>query len=130
MLPLRKCKAGRQHIAEVAASAEKKQQKNEPAIRYDAGKPRFDLLPSDAMVELARVYTLGAEKYQPDNWAKGMAWRRCLGSLLRHTFAWAAGEDFDKESGLHHMAHVAWGALTLIAYHKRKVGTDDRAKEK
>jgi hypothetical protein len=91
-------------------------------------------LPTSATLRRAKFAATGSAVevtvLGDDNWVKGMAWRRCLGSLLRHTFAWAAGEDFDKESGLHHMAHVARGALTLIAYHKRKVGTDDRIKEK
>ena len=104
------------------------QQRQEPALRYDGGKPRYDLLPTDALEEVAKVYAWGAAKYEVDNWTKGMAWRRCLGSLLRHAFAWSAGEDRDKESGLHHMAHCAWNALALISYAKRRVGKDDRVK--
>jgi len=105
-----------------------KQQKNEPARRYDAGKPRFELIPPDALIEVAKVYEMGAEKYDADNWVKGMSWRRVVGSMLRHTMSWLGGEDVDKESGVAHMAHVAWGALTLIAYGKRGVGVDDRVK--
>jgi len=104
------------------------QQKSEPALRYDAGKPRFELIPPDALVEVAKVYTMGAEKYDVDNWVKGMSWRRVVGSMLRHTMSWLGGEDVDKESGVAHMAHVAWGALTLISYGKRGVGADDRVK--
>jgi hypothetical protein len=109
-------------IAEVA------QQKDEPALRYDAGKPRFDLIPVDALIELATVYEFGARKYAEDNWTKGMAWRRCVGSCLRHVFAWAGGERNDPESGRHHLAHAAWNLFTLIAYEKRGLGTDDRLK--
>ena len=116
-------------MAVTAGVAHPKQQKDEPALRFDAGKPRFELLPTDALEEVAKVYTWGATKYSDDNWTKGMAWRRCLGSLLRHAFAWAAGEDCDKESGLHHMAHCAWNAITLVSYAKRGVGVDDRCKE-
>src|SRR5665213_4534320 len=32
-------------------------QKDEPALRYDAGKPRYDLLPADGLEELVQVYT-------------------------------------------------------------------------
>jgi len=105
-----------------------KELRDEPAKRFDSGKPRFELIPSDALGELAMVYTKGAEKYAEHNWCKGMSWSRCLGSLLRHTFAWAVGEDLDKETGLHHMAHAAWNCLTLVAYAKRTVGNDDRLK--
>jgi hypothetical protein len=104
------------------------QQKDEPALRYDAGKPRFDLVPPDALEELAAVYAFGATKYAEDNWTKGMAWRRCVGSALRHIFAWASGEQNDRESGRHHLAHAAWNLFTLVAYEKRGLGNDDRVK--
>lgn len=96
-------------------------------LRYNAGKLRYDLLPPDAIAELARVYTRGAVKYAPRNWEKGMAWSTCYASLHRHAAAWASGEDFDEETKCHHMAHVAWNALALVAYAARDVGTDDRA---
>jgi len=39
-----------------------------------------------------------------------------------------AGEDFDDESGLHHMSHASWHALALTSFHFRNIGTDDRFK--
>jgi hypothetical protein len=104
----------------------KEQRANEPGLRYDKGKPRWDLLPADALEELVLVYTRGAEKYAERNWEKGMSWSRCFRSMLSHTWKWWGGEQFDDETGLHHLAHVAWNALALVAYEKRKVGTDDR----
>ncbi len=101
------------------------QQRDEPGKRYDMGKPRYDLLPPDAMEELVAVYTNGAQKYEDRNWEKGMSWGRVLGSLLRHVFAWMSGETHDKESGLHHMAHAAWNCMTLVSYSKRGIGTND-----
>ena len=100
----------------------------EGALRYNSGKPRYDLLPPDALNELAEVFTKGAEKYAPRNWEKGMDWGKCFASLLRHAFKWAKGEDRDEETGCLHMAHVAWNALVLCSYAMRKVGTDDRSK--
>lgn len=94
-------------------------------VRFDQGKLRFDLLPHDGISELARVYTKGAEKYADRNWEKGMHWSRVLGSLLRHTFKFMAGETHDPETGCHHMAMVAWNALALCVYDIRKVGTND-----
>ena len=35
--------------------------------------------------------------------------------MQRHAWAWQAGEDLDEESGLNHLAHVAWHAFNLIA---------------
>lgn len=105
------------------------QRLSESALRFDSGKLRMDLLPPDAISELAKVYTFGAQKYADRNWEKGMSWSRVVASLLRHTFSWMAGETYDPESGIHHMAHVAWNALTLISYCLRNVGADDRGPE-
>lgn len=40
--------------------------------------------------------------------------------------AFEQGEDVDKESGLNHMAHVAWNALGLVTYSKTHPNLDDR----
>lgn len=97
-------------------------------LRYNQGKIRHDLLPFDSIEEVSQVMTFGAQKYSDRGWEKGINWMICFGSLLRHTFAWWRGEDLDPESGCHHMAHVAWNALALVSYSKRKVGFDDRPK--
>lgn len=101
---------------------------SEAALRYDAGKLRYDLLPVDSLEELTRVYTVGAKKYADHNWEKGMSWSRCLGSLMRHTWKFWRGEDYDEETGCHHMAMAAWNAMALCSYSMRKVGVDDRVK--
>ena len=94
--------------------------------RDDQGKPEFNLIPSDGLRELGRVFTFGAGKYAPYNWERGMAWSRCYNSLLRHLYAYWDGERNDPETGLHHMAHCAWNALALLVYSLRGVGIDDR----
>lgn len=96
-------------------------------VKYDSNKLRFDLLPPDALEEVARVYTLGAAKYSDRNWETGMRWGRVFAATMRHLWAWARGETYDRETGLHHAAHAAFGCLSLIAYQNRDVGTDDRA---
>ena len=105
---------------------EESQQKQEPALRYDAGKPRYELLPGDALEELVKVYTRGAAKYADRNWEKGMSWSRCFGSLMRHSWAFWRGEDIDQETGCHHMAMAAWNCMTILTYSLRKAGADDR----
>lgn len=95
-------------------------------LRYDQAKPRFDLLPPEAQFALAQLYTIGAEKYPERNWEKGMRWGRCFAAMLRHTWKWWGGEDLDPETGLHHMIHVAWNAITLYTYTERAIGEDDR----
>jgi hypothetical protein len=87
---------------------------------------RYDLLPFDALDELARVYGEGAKKYDDDNWLKGYAWRLSYGALLRHVSRSLQGEDVDPETGCSHLAHAAWHCLTLLTFKKRGLGTDDR----
>lgn len=106
-----------------------KQLIEEAGLRYDAEKPRYDLIPPDALEALAWVYTIGAKKYADRNWEKGMTWGRCFSSLMRHAWAFWRGEDNDGETELPHMAHVAWNAFTLISYTKRRIGTDNRLLE-
>lgn len=97
-------------------------------VKLDTGKPRTDLLPFDALLEVAMVLDYGAKKYAARNWELGMSWGRMLGACLRHLFAWARGVDVDDESGHHHLAHAACCALMLLALVRRNVGTDDRIK--
>lgn len=101
--------------------------KTEPGLRYDAGKPRYDLIPAIPLDDLAALYEYGAKKYAERNWEKGMSWGRCFASLMRHAWAFWRGENYDVESGFHHMTHVAWNAMALVEYSKRALGTDDRA---
>lgn len=97
------------------------------ALRYDSGKPRYDLIPPEGIEALAQVYTAGAVKYAPRNWEKGMTYTRCFASLMRHAWAWMRGQDNDQETGLPHMAHVAWNALAIVTYQQRGfVHLDDR----
>lgn len=96
------------------------------ALRYDEGKPRYDLLPADGLEALVEVYTKGAIKYAPRNWEKGMSWSRCFGSLMRHSWKFWRGEIIDQETGCHHMAMAAWNCIALFVYDKRQIGTDDR----
>ncbi len=101
-------------------------EQQELGLRYNEGKPRYDLLEPYAIDQLAKVFTKGAEKYEDRNWEKGMKWSSMLASLKRHIAAFEKGEDFDKESGLSHMSHAAWNAMGLVTYTKTHPELDDR----
>ena len=94
-------------------------------LRHDVGKIRLDLIPPEWVMNLGSVLTAGANKYADRNWELGMAWSKVWGPLLRHAFKWLLGEQYDKETGCHHMAHVAWNALALMSYQTRGLGTPD-----
>ena len=97
------------------------------AFKFDAGKLRYDLIPTYPLKELAKVYTDGAAKYGDENYLKeGMNWKRVIASLLRHVEAYRACEDLDPESGSHHLAHAAWCCFTLLTYQYLGLGEDDR----
>jgi len=95
--------------------------------RFNAGKLRHDLIDPWQIQELAKVYTMGAEKYGTHNWCKGQAWSTVLASLKRHISAFERGEDNDPESGNLHMIHAAWNALAIVSFYRYYPQGDDRA---
>lgn len=92
----------------------------------DAGKLRFDLIPVYPLEELARVYTLGAGKYDDHNWRKGFKWGRIFAAMCRHAWAWWRCERNDAQDGQLHLASVAWCAFALMEFERFKIGEDDR----
>lgn len=99
--------------------------------KFDSGKPRMDLLDSEAIMELSKVLEFGATKYRPDqNWRGGIGIQRLMASLLRHAFAFLGGEDNDSETGLSHIAHAMCNCMFIIWMAKHKPELDDRFKEK
>lgn len=85
-------------------------------VKHDSEKPRFDLLPWDALTEVAKVLTFGARKYSDNNWRiVKNGEKRYNSAMLRHHAADDAGEQYDEESGLLHLAHMACCALFRVA---------------
>lgn len=95
-------------------------------IKADQHKARFDLIPPEFMLELARVLTYGANKYSAHNWANGADWSRYFSAAQRHLWAWQQGEDHDEETGYSHLAHAACCLAFLLSYQHRDLGNDDR----
>lgn len=104
----------------------KENQEPQQAIKFDTDKPPVGLVPSSAMLEEAMVMAYGEKKYGRDNWRGGMAWTRLIDASLRHILAFKEGEDFDPETGLHHLAHARCCLAFLIEYHKTHPNLDDR----
>ena len=95
--------------------------------KFDEGKLRFDLIPVRPLERVAEVYTIGATKYEDENWRKGIRWSRIFGAMMRHAWAWKRGETHDPKDGQHHLASVVWTALTLMEYEETCPELDDRA---
>lgn len=94
--------------------------------KYDIGKRRMDLIPTSALNSLADVLTYGARKYSDRNWELGTEWGRYYSAALRHLVKWWDGEDYDQESGIHHLCHAMCCVAFLYDYVYKKRGKDDR----
>lgn len=85
--------------------------------KYDQGKLRYDLLPPEPIEEVVKVYTGGAAKYAPWNWAKGIKYSRVYAAQQRHIQAFWMGKVINEDDfGLHHLAHALWCVITLLYY--------------
>ncbi len=90
------------------------------AQKDQTGKPRFDLIPPEAMQALADTYALGAVKYNDRNWEKGIPFSAALGALKRHLNAFEMGDMINTADGdIEHIAHVMWWAVALTTFVKR-----------
>ncbi|AEK09995.1 hypothetical protein FDH96_gp084 [Mycobacterium phage Rey] len=88
---------------------------------------RFDLIPVEALRELAEHFGRGALKYADRNWEKGYEWGKSYAALCRHLTQFWAGEDIDPETGSKHIIAVAWHAFVLATFMDRYPEFDDRA---
>ena len=90
---------------------------------------RYDYMPARLVNEAyGAVGTHGAEKYDTDNWMKGLPQSQIAGSLQRHLWEYFDGHDFDdgpKGSGLPHVYHILWNAVALLYGYENKL-EDDR----
>lgn len=95
------------------------------AMKFDATKARLELVDPLAINGLAAVLEFGAKKYAVDNWRKGFAYTRIIGSLERHLNAIKAGELTDPESGLPHIDHVGANWMFLSFFMKERPDLND-----
>jgi hypothetical protein len=95
-------------------------------VKHDSAKPRFDLIDSYAMEQLAEVLTFGAIKYAAHNWRKGIAYSRLIAAAMRHIHAFNEGQDCDNETGLPHAAHAMCCMMFLTWMQYNRSDMDDR----
>jgi len=97
--------------------------------KYDGEKPRMHLLPPKSMVEVAKVLTFGAKKYDEHNWRKlENLQNRYTSGALRHIFAHNDGEQLDDESDLSHLAHAICCLLFKLEIELEN-GRNEKSKE-
>lgn len=101
---------------------------------------RTGLIPAKALLELARQYGVGSEKYTErdeqgvithngdNNWRLGYDWSLSIDSAQRHLLQFVSGEDCDLETGSKHPICAAWHCLTLATFMDEQRSFDDRWK--
>lgn len=83
-------------------------------VKADAGKIRPTLVPVSLIKAVAEVREYGCKKYHdPENW-RMVEPQRYKDALYRHLLAYLGGEEYDQESGLHHLWHMACNVAFLI----------------
>ena len=98
------------------------------AIKEDEDKPRIDLIPPQAIIDIAEVLTYGAGKYDSHNWRDngGLDYSRLYAAAQRHLLSFWDGQSLDKETGMSHLAHAACCIVFLMSYEAEDNGKDDR----
>jgi hypothetical protein len=89
----------------------------------ETGKGRFDLLPMEAIWELSKVFQAGAEKYEENNWRKGIPLGRFVDSGVRHLTKYLSGWTDEP-----HLAMCVWNFLCLLDT-ARRIESEELPKE-
>lgn len=100
---------------------------------------RIDLIPVGPLLELARLYGKGAQKYDDHNWRRGYEWSKSYASLQRHAMAFWGGQSYDAHepdcvegctthTERHHLASVIFHAMALMEFEEAHPDFDDRYK--
>ena len=87
---------------------------------------RFDLIPVQPLWAVAELYGYGTRKYADRNWERGYDWSLSYAAMQRHANLFWSREDNDAETGLPHLAAVAFHALALMEYARTHPEFDDR----
>ena len=89
-------------------------------MKYDDGKPRYELLPAGAIDNLAKVLTFGADKYAANSWRgleNGLERYRLLyfvtHSLYKRVNSWTLNQVYH----IQHMLCVVQRSLTSWSVH-------------
>ncbi len=101
---------------------------NKSGIRDDKEKPRLDLIPPTAILEVAKTLTYGVRKYQDSyNYLRGgMSANQFISACYRHLNKFQQSEDVDLESGHLHLAHACANLLMLLEGMAKNKIVDDR----
>ena len=98
-----------------------------PKEAVGSSKLPLSLVPATAMSYAALAHLDGALKYGAWNWREAGARASIyVDAAMRHLEKWNNGEEFDRDSGVHHLGHVLACINILIDAQLANVLTDDR----
>ncbi len=100
---------------------------NSPGAKVDAGKMRTWLMFKDfssALEEVAKVTTVGANKYTPGGWLSvPNGEERYMDAFARHAISYGKGERVDDGPGgtnCLHLAQMIWNLLAVLELEQRR----------
>lgn len=100
-----------------------------PKAAFGLNKLSMNSTPCSALIEMGRVFEVGAEKYGLMNWRLDpVSASTYYNAILRHLFAWQDGQEIDPDSstGTMHLAAVMASCAILLDAKELGVLVDDR----
>ena len=83
--------------------------------KFDGNKLEYGLLPPLALRAVVEILTIGAQKYERDNWKHVPdAKRRYFDATMRHMWDSKCGEKYDEETNKSHLAHAICNLMFLL----------------
>lgn len=96
------------------------------ATRHNEGKLKWSLVDFKSLEPMVRVLEFGAEKYEVDNWKKGLKVTEIIDSCYRHLADLRDGLIVDNDSGLPIVGHLQSNLMFLQWMLKNRPELDDR----
>jgi Domain of unknown function (DUF5664) len=97
----------------------------------DEGKPKLSLVPKSALWGCGEALTYGQTKHGKYSFKEdGFPLTVMADKVLRHMSQFLDGEDFDKESKIHHLHHAIADLAIMIDIKDNHPHQDDRFKPK
>jgi len=93
----------------------------EKSDRFNEGKLKWSLVHYKSLEPMIKVLEMGAKKYSPDNWKKGLDLKEVQESMQRHLASLMDGETHDKESGELHMGHIMCNAMFWVYHYNKNI---------
>lgn len=125
------------HIEPIAISSgaaddmlKRHEDKKQESLRFNTGKIQTKEIDPDFVLGIGDVLTKSREKYPAFNWCKPTPFSVPYESMMRHLMAFQKGEEFDVESGKHHLLHVATNVMFLYYQLMNHPEMDDRGFKK